>query len=103
MRPSDIFTRQGTNTPAYCPERKAGWVFEEAAACISFLHKVERIENESFGEYFRIPRLHGGEECAGRLFRCDGCEVYAADRFGEVDPFDAVVTTRKRVSDNGMS
>lgn len=26
MRPSDIFTRQGTNTPAYCPERKAGWV-----------------------------------------------------------------------------
>ena len=63
--------------------------FEEAAACISFLHKVERIINESFGEYFRIPRLHGGEELAGRLFRCNGCEVYAADRFGEVDPFDA--------------
>ncbi len=71
--------------------------FEEAAACISFLHKVERIENESFGEYFRIPRLHGGEECAGRLFRCDGCEVYAADRFGEVDPFDAVVSPKEGI------
>lgn len=53
--------------------RTEGWLcFEEAAACISFLHKVERIVNESFGEYFRIPRLHGGEELAGRLFRCNG-------------------------------
>ena len=61
------------------------------------LHKVERIINESFGEYFRIPRLHGGEELAGRLFRCNGCEVYAADRFGEVDPFDAVVSPKEGV------
>lgn len=78
--------------------RTEGWLcFEEAAACISFLHKVERIVNESFGEYFRIPRLHGGEELAGRLFRCNGCEVYAADRFGEVDPFDAVVSPKEGV------